>query len=389
MERFLRRSVVILLLGSALFSLGLFPINGATSEEQNQIEKLIEKTQRDITTKKQQEKSVLNNLHKQQKELTQLESNYNRIKGQLNTIQNKVNLTKQELQILQSNLIQLEQNLKNRKQLLNQRLVIMYKYGVESYSEILFNSRDFTDLLNRYDAVAYFVKHDLNLLDEIKSVKAVVSVQHQKVQAKSKEVESQYRQIVNVKNQVAQSQKKMLTKVQLTQREYDNILTDRVKLEKALDEYEETSRQIAEEIRKREQKNGQEILGTGNMIWPVRGRLSSSFGWRVHPVLKTKKYHNGQDIAVPKGTSVKAADDGIVVVSGNQGGYGLFIAIDHGAGISTCYGHNSRLLVSVGEKVTKGQVIAKSGSTGLSTGPHVHFEVRIQGVPVNPLPYLP
>jgi murein DD-endopeptidase MepM/ murein hydrolase activator NlpD len=388
-ERFLRLSVIILLLGTALFSLGPFPINGATVEDQNQIQKLIEKTQRDITTKKQQEKSVLNNLLKQQKELTKLESNYNQIKNQLNTIQNKVNLTKQELQILQNNLVQLEQNLKNREQLLNQRLVIMYKYGVESYSEILFNSRDFTDLLNRYNAVAYFVKHDLNLLEEIKSVQAVVSAQHKKVQAKSKEVESQYRQMVKVRNQAAQSQKKMLSKVQLTQREYDNILKDRVKLEKALEEYEQTSQEIAAEIRKRAQQSGQEILGTGNMIWPVRGRLSSSFGWRVHPVLKTKKYHNGQDIAVPKGTPVKAADDGVVVVSGWQGGYGNYVAIDHGAGISTGYGHNSQLLVRVGDKVTKGQVIAKSGSTGLSTGPHVHFEVRIKGVPVNPLPYLP
>ncbi|MCL6591920.1 MAG: peptidoglycan DD-metalloendopeptidase family protein [Firmicutes bacterium] len=379
----------MLLQAAALLTLSFIPIQGATTEDQNRIKELIQKTQQDITTKKQQEKSVLSNLQKQQKELKQLENNYQRVKSQLNSIQNKVNLTKQELRILQNNLMELEQNLQNRRQLLNRRLVIMYKYGVDGYSEILFDAQNFTDLLNRYSAVSYFIKHDLQLLAEIKSMKAVVSAQHQKVQAKSKEFESQYREMVSIQNQVAQSQKKMESKVRLTQQEYNRIQRDRAKLEKALDEYEETSRQIANEIRKREQTAGQEILGTGNMIWPVRGRLSSGFGWRVHPVLKQRKYHNGQDIAVPYGTPVLAADSGVVVVSGWQGGYGYFIAIDHGAGISSCYGHNSKLLVEAGDKVTKGQVIAKSGSTGLSTGPHVHFEVRIQGVPVNPLPYLP
>ena len=110
---------------------------------------------------------------------------------------------------------------------------------------------------------------------------------------------------------------------------------------------------------------------------------------RLHPVLKYKRFHNGQDIAVPTGTKIKAVDHGIVVVCGWQGGYGNYIAINHGNGISSCYGHNSKLLVKKGQRVYKGQIIAFAGSTGLSTGPHLHFEIRRNGVPVNPLPYLP
>jgi murein DD-endopeptidase MepM/ murein hydrolase activator NlpD len=161
-------------------------------------------------------------------------------------------------------------------------------------------------------------------------------------------------------------------------------------LERALEEYEQTSREIEDLIRRRERQNPDIAYGTGRMNWPVRGgRRSSGFGWRRHPVLGVKKFHNGQDIAVPAGTSVYAADSGIVVVSGMRGGYGNYVAIDHGRGISTGYAHNSRLLVSRGEIVIRGQKIALAGSTGLSTGPHVHFEVRRNGVPVNPLPYLP
>jgi len=124
-------------------------------------------------------------------------------------------------------------------------------------------------------------------------------------------------------------------------------------------------------------------------MWPVQGRLSSSFGWRVHPVLRTRKFHNGQDIAVSKGTSVVAADSGVVFTSGYNGGYGYLVVIDHGHGLSTFYGHNSLLLVRKGDMVVKGQKIALSGNTGLSTGSHVHFEVRINGEPVDPLHYLP
>jgi murein DD-endopeptidase MepM/ murein hydrolase activator NlpD len=105
--------------------------------------------------------------------------------------------------------------------------------------------------------------------------------------------------------------------------------------------------------------------------------------------LKKNKFHSGLDIAVPSGTQVKAADGGKVLISGWNGGYGYYIAIDHGNGISTAYAHNSRLLVKEGDVVYQGQVIAGSGSTGLSTGPHLHFEVRINGAPVDPVKYLP
>ncbi|HXF81920.1 MAG TPA: peptidoglycan DD-metalloendopeptidase family protein [bacterium] len=117
-------------------------------------------------------------------------------------------------------------------------------------------------------------------------------------------------------------------------------------------------------------------------IWPARGRLTSRFGWRRW------RHHDGIDIAAPYGAPITAARDGVVVFSGWYQAYGRAIIIDHGQGLQTLYGHAARLLVRTGQRVTKGQIIAHVGSTGRSTGPHLHFEVRINGRPVNPIKYL-
>lgn len=134
-------------------------------------------------------------------------------------------------------------------------------------------------------------------------------------------------------------------------------------------------------------KERPKTMAKGNFIWPVRGTITSRYGWRT--LFGVSNFHGGLDIAVRTGTSVKAADGGKVVTSGWHNSYGYYIVIDHENGKQTYYAHNSKLLVRVGERVYQGQVIAKSGSTGNSTGPHCHFEVRVNGQRVNPRSYLP
>ncbi len=125
------------------------------------------------------------------------------------------------------------------------------------------------------------------------------------------------------------------------------------------------------------------------LIWPVKGRISSPYGWRIHPVYKNRQFHGGIDIAVPVGTSVKAAAAGKVIESGWMDGFGYGVVIDHGQGVTTWYGHNSKLLVKVGDRVRQGQVIARSGNTGVSTGPHVDFRIKVNGETLNPVYWLP
>jgi murein DD-endopeptidase MepM/ murein hydrolase activator NlpD len=124
-------------------------------------------------------------------------------------------------------------------------------------------------------------------------------------------------------------------------------------------------------------------------VWPVRGRISSPYGWRVHPVYKNRQFHGGIDIVAPVGTSVRAAAAGKVIRSGYMGAFGYGVVIDHGRGVTTWYGHNSRLSVKVGEKVKQGQVIARSGNSGITTGPHVDFRIKVDGDTVNPIKWLP
>ena len=130
------------------------------------------------------------------------------------------------------------------------------------------------------------------------------------------------------------------------------------------------------------------VQGTGAMIWPVNGVITSPYGYRTHPIFGTTIYHSGIDIGVDYGTPVQAADGGTVVEAGWVSGYGYAVVIDHGNGLSTLYGHNQELAVSAGQSVSQGQVIAYAGSTGNSTGPHVHFEVRANGDPVDPQGYV-
>lgn len=363
----------------------------ASNESQENLQKLIRQTRQAISNQKAKEKSVFSNLSKQQKELNTLEDNHRQLQGKLTVARNKFFITRAEQLKLQKNLGTLERNLSTRQRLLNKRLMVSYKYGPLSYVEILFRARDYADLVCRFGMIAYFVKDDIHSIAEVRKIKVQVKVQQRTVKLKERQAESELQKISVLKNQVGESQKKVASKVAQTKTELAKIESNRRQLEKALEEYEETSRKIGNQINKTERKNQGETLGSGKMIWPVTGaiRITSPFGWRYHPILRVKKYHNGEDIAVPSGTPVRAADSGVVVVSGWEGGYGNYIAIDHGNGISTGYGHNSRLLVRQGDKVIKGQVIAYSGSTGLSTGPHVHFEVRRNGIPIDPLPFLP
>jgi len=140
---------------------------------------------------------------------------------------------------------------------------------------------------------------------------------------------------------------------------------------------------------------GQELIIPGwqatipRLIWPVKGRISSPYGWRTHPVYKVRQFHGGIDIAVPVGTSVKAAAAGKVIESGWMDGFGYGIVIDHGEGVTTWYGHNSKLLVKVGDRVRQGQIIARSGNTGVSTGPHLDFRIKVNGETINPIYWLP
>lgn len=350
------------------------------------VDKMIEDTRSALQQTKKQEQKAISALSKNQRELNKIQQNLNNINSQLETAQQRAARAREELRQTEEELRNLEEKLDARRALLSKRINALYRYGFFSYLEIILGATSLKDLVYRYELSTYFLRQDLKLIDEYKAVHQSVVAKRKDLQAAHEELKARTRSIAVLQARAATEKRKAAEKVRLTQAEVAKIQADRVRLEQALEELERLSRELGSEIRRR---GSDAALGTGRMMWPVVGRITSSFGWRRHPILKTNKYHSGIDIAVPTGTPVLAADTGVVLIAGWRGGYGYLVAIDHGRGISTFYGHNSSLLVKEGDVVVKGQRVALSGSTGLSTGPHVHFEVRVKGDPVNPRPYLP
>ena len=152
-------------------------------------------------------------------------------------------------------------------------------------------------------------------------------------------------------------------------------------------ELEEDPRQLETLIRRSQRATSRGVALARNLsgfIWPARGVFTSGFGIRRHPIFRIRRMHTGQDIAAPYGTPVQAASDGRVIYTGWFGGYGKIVVIDHGDGVSTLYAHLSRILTRSGARLRRGEVVGRVGSTGYSTGPHGHFEVRVNGRPIDP-----
>lgn len=275
---------------------------------------------------------------------------------------------------------------------LEARLIGLYKMGPSSYLELLLGSEDFADFVTRYDFLHRIIAQNATDLEGLKQAKADLEAQRADIATRKTELELKKRNITtlaqSLKQQQAESEKLA------AEREYylGRVTAEKAKWQKELDEEERQSRELEKTIRDLQNamvKSGGTPVWTGGFIWPVTGRISSPYGWRVHPIFKDRRYHSGIDIAVPTGTPVKAAAGGKVILAGWINGYGNTVVIDHGGGLSTLYGHNSKLNTSAGKSVMQGDIIAKAGSTGFATGPHVHFEVRMNGTAEDPMKRLP
>lgn len=321
--------------------------------------------------------SVSERLRQIQEELRAATAEYKEVKGQLDSVEDKISDNTELLQKTEADL-----KVKNKK--LQHRVRDIYINGQISYVDVLFGAKDFADLMTRMDVLKRIIKHDYDLIMKVKEEKA--TVENTRAQLEKDKAEAEVL--------VADAQAKK-TKVEDKESEQqvllDQAIYDRDTSERMYEEIMAASQEVANMIRRSQMSSAGYSgapAGAGGMIWPISGPITSEFGWRTHPIFGTARFHSGLDIGGDYGMPIYAAASGTVIYAGWISGYGNAVIIDHGGGVTTLYGHNDSLNVSEGENVAQGQVIAMCGSTGNSTGPHCHFEVRENGEPVSPYGYL-
>lgn len=322
--------------------------------------------------------TVSEELRHLQAELDQAISEYEAVEKELNNTEEKI---VENAAVLQKT----EKALDKRMTILGKRVRDIYQNGQISYVEVLFGAKDFSDFMTRMDLLKRIIKADFNLITEIKGERELILSTRAALERDKAAIEALKVAAAEKRQQMEDSKSKKAAAL-------DKAVNDRDRAEQAYQEMLAASAEVENLIRQSHYRPPTTGSGsghsTGRMIWPLRGEITSEYGWRTHPIFGTSKYHSGLDIGGDYGLPIVAADGGVVVYAGWISGYGNAVIIDHGGGLSTLYGHNDSLAVSEGQNVSQGQLIAYCGSTGYSTGPHCHFEVREDGSPVNPYNYL-
>ena len=329
----------------------LTDVQNDISDNLQQVQKLDEKISKAETE-----------LEEQESKITELKKSIDEVEKELNTVTEKYN---------------------NQKDLFEQRIVAMYEAGETKYLDILLKSKNISDFLSSYYVISELAKVDEELLDDIGEKKKKIDISKQKLENEKTQLST-----------IIENQTRTTRTLQNTKKMRESFL------EKLSDEEKEIQNQIDEYNKQFEEINRQIIALASNGIdtqyiggtlaWPVPGytTITSKYGMRVHPITGVYKLHTGVDIGAPQGANFIATNDGIVTKATYNAAYGNMVIIDHGGGISTLYAHGSEILVEVGQTVKRGEPVLKVGSTGYSTGAHAHFEVRINGVTTDPMPYI-
>ena len=365
MKRIVSIFVLLILITTTVFA-------NSTQQKLNSTQNQIKDAKNELNSVKAEQNATL-------KQINNLDTSINSAENQIEGIEVEIENLEKKVLVAKENIKYMQEKYEQKVELRKDRVVAYYKRGLTSLDGLANDIEDPVQRIYLERALEKITEYDQNLLEEIQADQVAL-------EAEKKNLENDVTRCATLKSELEVKVAQLAKTKEVRTQYLATLKKDASELEKSIDALTKEANALEKELAKL--NSGSSYAG-GKMAWPLPGHyiITSKFGNRLHPVLKVYKLHTGVDIAGSgcNGDPVVSANDGTVIKATYSTAYGNYIIIDHGGGITTLYAHSSKLLVKKGDKVKRGQEIMKVGSTGYSTGPHLHFEVRENGKYVNPL----
>lgn len=375
------RKILCIVLAFVICSFSFF--SAVKAEEIDDLQTQQQELQNQLDNANGELEGVQNELSENLQQVQKLDEKINSSQTELEELNTKITELQSSIDEVEKKLAVAEEKYYKQKDIAEQRLVAIYEEGETQYLDVVLTSRSISDFLSNYFLVTELATYDSEILEDLEKQKKEIETDKKKLDTSKQELAT-----------IKANQTKTATILENTKTVRENFIAklteEEKKIQTDIDEYTRRFEEVNAEILQLALQGIDTKYIGGVLAWPVPGytRISSKYGMRTHPITGVYKLHTGVDISAPMGANFIAANDGIVTKAGMNSAYGNMVIIDHGGGISTLYAHGSEILVHVGQTVKKGESVLKVGSTGYSTGPHAHFEVRINGVVTDPMPYI-
>ncbi len=360
--------------------------NETNLTENNQTTDLQEK-QKEVQVQIDQTNDELSNL---QIDMTENLEQIQKLDDQIEEAEKELQETSEQVATIQKTVKELEKNLEveqkkydEQRTIFEDRVVALYEAGETQYLDVILSSKSISEFISSYYVISEIAESDAEMLSTIAERKNNIESTNENLKKQKEQLSIMAQRETRTSN--------ILKNTKAFKESYASNLSEKEKeAQIKLEEYKKALEDVEKQILELAKQGLDTVYIGGELAWPVPGytKISSPYGMRTHPITHVYKLHTGVDISAPMGANFVAANDGVVVSAGYNAAYGNMVIIDHGGGISTLYGHGSKILVEVGQQVKRNEPILKVGSTGYSTGPHAHFEVRKNGTVTNPMPYI-
>ena len=369
----------------------VYAAKSSVSDLQNEYDKMeedLKKLEKELEDLKDKKSSYIKKISNYNEQINLIEEQIVSVDAQIELLEMSVEARKENIAVIDGKIAELEASIDDNYKQFKERLKAFHLSGQTSELEILLASGSFNEFITRYSVMTAIAERDKKLMDGLQDELNEMNRLHKEGEELEAKVEKELSEAENLRNELDEKEKDLDEKKKEAEKLLDDLIADEETIEEINKDLEQLERDIEEAIR----KSTGSYVG-GDFMWPAPKytRISSPFGYRIHPITGVYSLHKGTDMVSAKNTPILAANSGKVSKAYNyvNGGYGKYLIIDHGGGYVTLYAHCNEVLVKKGDVVTKGQQIAKVGTTGNSTGYHLHFEIRINNTAVDPMDYFP